>query len=217
MYNRSLHTGVHKAVVEAGLDIAGKDNAFYIRLMANLVAINDLYQQLYGQVGGGRLQVADLVQLMIRSYKERGEDLRVLDEGKASEGHWFLSNKIAGMSLYVDRFAGNLKGLKNKLPYFDELGVNFLHLMPVFESPEGESDGGYAVSDFRTVDKRFGNMADLKALQKAMMKRGMYLMIDIVLNHTSHRHEWAEKAKAGEKKYQDYFYMYDNRDLPDQF
>jgi amylosucrase len=224
MYNRSLHTGVHKAVVEAGLDIAGKDNAFYIRLMANLVAINDLYQQLYGQVGGGGLQVADLVQLMIRAYKERGEELRVRDEEKTRvsvegevAGNWFLSNKIAGMSLYVDRFAGNLKGLKNKLPYFDELGVNFLHLMPVFESPEGESDGGYAVSDFRTVDKRFGSMADLKALQKAMMKRGMYLMIDIVLNHTSHRHEWAEKAKAGEKKFQDYFYMYDSRELPDQF
>ena len=217
MYNRSLHTGVHKAVLEAGLDIAGKDNAFYIRLMANLVAISDLYQQLYGQVADGRSQFADLVQLLIRAYKERGEDLRGRDEGKASEGHWFLSSKIAGMSLYVDRFAGNLKGLKNKLPYFDELGVNFLHLMPVFESPEGESDGGYDVSDFRNVDKRFGTMADLRALQKAMMKRGMYLMLDIVLNHTSHRHEWAEKAKAGDKRYQDYFYMYDNRDLPDQF
>jgi len=224
MYNRSLHTGVHKAVIEAGLDIAGKDNAFYVRLMANVVAIHELYQQLYGQVGGGGLQVADLVKLMIRSYKERGEDLRVRDEEKTRvsvegevAGNWFLSNKIAGMSLYVDRFAGNLKGLKDKLPYFDELGVNFLHLMPVFESPEGESDGGYAVSDFRTVDKRFGSMADLKALQKAMMKRGMYLMIDIVLNHTSHRHEWAEKAKAGDATYQDYFYMYDSRDLPDQF
>lgn len=225
MYNRSLHTGVHKAVLEAGLDVAGKDNAFYIRLMANLVAINDLYQQLYGQVAGGRSQFADLVQLMIRAYKERGEDLRGRDEekirgsveGEGVVGNWFLSSKIAGMSLYVDRFAGNLKGLKNKLPYFDELGVNFLHLMPVFESPEGESDGGYAVSDFRNVDKRFGTMADLRALQKAMMKRGMYLMLDIVLNHTSHRHEWAEKAKAGDKRYQDYFYMYDNRDLPDQF
>ncbi|MFN9494151.1 MAG: alpha-amylase family glycosyl hydrolase, partial [Sphingobacteriales bacterium] len=224
MYNRSLHTGVHKAVIEAGLDIAGKDNAFYVRLMANVVAIHELYQQLYGQVGGGGLQVADLVKLMIRAYKERGEDLRVRDEEKTRvsvegevAGNWFLSNKIAGMSLYVDRFAGNLKGLKDKLPYFDELGVNFLHLMPVFESPEGESDGGYAVSDFRTVDKRFGSMADLKALQKAMMKRGMYLMIDIVLNHTSHRHEWAEKAKAGDTQYQDYFYMYDSRDLPDQF
>lgn len=217
MYNRSLHTGVHKAVVESGLDIAGKDNAFYVRLMANLGAIYDLYQQLYGQFADSRSQFTDLVNLMIRAYLERSIDLRVRDEDKALEGHWFLSSKIAGMSLYVDRFAGNLKGLKNKLPYFDELGVNFLHLMPVFESPEGESDGGYAVSDFRTVDKRFGNMADLKALQKAMMKRGMYLMIDIVLNHTSHRHEWAEKAKAGDATYQDYFYMYDNRDLPDQF
>ena len=57
------------------------------------------------------------------------------------------------MSLYVDRFCGNLKNLSGKLDYFGELGVNFLHLMPMFESPEGESDGGYAVSDFRKVDQ----------------------------------------------------------------
>lgn len=217
MYNRKLHSGVHKAVVEAGLDIAGIDNAFYVRLMANVGAIHDLYSQLYGEFAGGSSQFAGLVQVMITAYKEREEDLRVRDAEKAEAGHWFLSSKIAGMSLYVDRFAGNLKGLKNKLSYFEELGVNFLHLMPVFESPEGESDGGYAVSDFRKVDQRFGSLADLKALQKALMKRGMYLMLDIVLNHTSHHHAWAEKAKAGEKKYQDYFYMYDNRDLPDQF
>jgi amylosucrase len=89
--------------------------------------------------------------------------------------------------------------------------------MPVFESPEGESDGGYAVSDFRKVDKRFGTFKDLQQLQKKMQEEGMYLMLDIVLNHTSYHHEWAKKAKAGEKKYQDYFYMYDDRRLPDQF
>jgi len=54
-------------------------------------------------------------------------------------------------------------------------------------------------------------------LRKNMQDKGMYLMLDIVLNHTSHRHEWAEKAKAGDPKYQEYFYMYDNRWLPNQF
>jgi amylosucrase len=85
------------------------------------------------------------------------------------------------------------------------------------QSPEGESDGGYAVSDFRNVDERFGTMADLEMVQEHMSKAQMYLMLDIVLNHTSHRHEWAQKAKAGDKKYQDYFYMYDDRRVPDQF
>ena len=89
--------------------------------------------------------------------------------------------------------------------------------MPLFESPEGESDGGYAVSDFRKVDKRFGTLADLQHLQEKMSDENMYLLIDIVLNHTSHHHEWAEKAKAGDKKFQDFFYMYDDRNMPDQF
>ena len=89
--------------------------------------------------------------------------------------------------------------------------------MPLFESPKGESDGGYAVSDFRKVDERFGCLGDLRRLQQNMAEEEMYLMIDIVLNHTSHRHEWAEKAKAGDKKYQDFFYMYDDRSIPDEF
>ncbi len=104
------------------------------------------------------------------------------------------------MSLYVDRFCGSLANMEEKLDYFKKLGVNFLHLMPVMQSPEGESDGGYAVSDFRKVDERFGTLADFKKLQQKMKKEKMYLMIDIVLNHTSYKHEWAEKAKKRRQK-----------------
>ena len=138
-------------------------------------------------------------------------------EKKLEQEGWYLSNQIAGMSLYVDRFAGNLKGMSSKLEYFNKLGVNFLHLMPVFESPAGESDGGYAVSDFRKVDARFGNLSDLQKLKLAMEEKEMYLMLDIVLNHTSHHHEWARKAKEGDKAFQQYYYMYPNREIPDQF
>jgi amylosucrase len=143
--------------------------------------------------------------------------MRKRDEEKADRGNWFLSNRITGMSLYVDRFCGNIETLKDKLAYFKELGVNLLHLMPIFESPEGESDGGYAVSNFRKIDNRFGTLADLKKLRSAMDQDEMYLMLDIVLNHTSHQHEWACQAKAGNKTYQDYFYMYDDRKMPDEF
>jgi amylosucrase len=107
--------------------------------------------------------------------------------------------------------------MPSRLSYLSRLGVNFLHLMPVFQSPQGESDGGYAVSDFRKVDNRFGTLRDLQDLQQKMQSEKMYLMIDIVLNHTSHLHEWAMKAKQGDPLYQDYFYMYDDRVLPDQF
>jgi amylosucrase len=106
--------------------------------------------------------------------------------------------------------------MESKLNYLSRLGVNLLHLMPIFESPYGESDGGYAVSDYRTVDPRFGTLADLRKLRQRMSEQKMFLMLDIVLNHTSHHHEWARKAKQGDQSFQDYYYMYAGRDLPDR-
>ena len=89
--------------------------------------------------------------------------------------------------------------------------------MPVFESPAGESDGGYAVSDFRKVDARFGTLTDLKNVQKTLQKQNMYLMLDIVLNHTSRQHEWAKKAREGDAFYQDFYYFFPDRSMPDWY
>ena len=198
------------------IDSQKKDAAFAKRFLDQLPTIEELFNYIYGD-HPNRNQCFDLLLIgLIKNYQERSTTLLKKDEAKAKKGNWFLSNQITGMSLYVDRFAGSLKGLAEKLNYFDELGVNFLHLMPVFESPEGESDGGYAVSNFRKVDARFGTNEDLNALIKKMNANNMYLMLDIVLNHTSHHHEWAQKAKAGDKYYQDFFYFYDHRGIPDQ-
>jgi len=198
------------------IDSQKKDAAFTKRFLDQLPSIEELFNYIYGG-HPNRNQYFDLLLVgLIKNYQERSITLLKKDEAKAIKGNWFLSNQITGMSLYVDRFAGSLKGLAEKLDYFDELGVNFLHLMPVFESPEGESDGGYAVSNFRKVDTRFGTNDDLNALVEKMNANNMYLMLDIVLNHTSHHHEWAQKAKAGDQYYQDFFYFYDNRDIPNQ-
>ena len=158
-----------------------------------------------------------LLQITETAFANRSEVLKQQDINKLKQedGHWFLSNNICGMSLYVDRFCGNLSNLKNKLDYFKDLGINLLHLMPVFESPADESDGGYAVSNFSKVDERFGSNEDLAELEQKMQEQDMFLMLDIVLNHTSQKHEWALKSRNGEKKYQDYFYFFDNRDVPD--
>jgi len=199
------------------MDIGDKDNSFYARFMANIDAIHDLYIDLYGNHPDNAKQFDKTLETIALSYKERSSSQKKKDNAKLKTNHWFLSNELAGMSLYVDRFCGNIQTLSEKLPYFTHLGVNVLHLMPIFQSPEGESDGGYAVSNFRMVDDRFGSIDDLRMLEKEMSKQGLYLMIDIVLNHTSHKHEWAEKAKKGDKKYQDYFYMYDDRTIPNQF
>jgi len=177
-----------------------------------------LYNRLYKTHPGYDSCYPQLLQIIEIAFSNRTEVLKQQDINKLKQedGHWFLSNEICGMSLYVDRFCGNLSNLKNKLGYFKNLGINLLHLMPVFESPANESDGGYAVSDFRKVDERFGTNDDLVELEQQMQKQGMYLMLDIVLNHTSQKHEWAVKARNGEKKYQDYFYFFDNRDMPDE-
>ena len=217
MYNHQLHQQINTVLQNEQIDIGGKDNHFFTRFIANATAIDALFHEIYGRTEKGTVYFDQLIHLITRAYLQRPDQLLARDAQKEAKGNWFLSNDLAAMSLYVDRFGGNLKGLAGKLDYFQQLGVNFLHLMPVFESPEGESDGGYAVSDFRKVDQRFGTLSDLRDLQRKMQKEGMYLMLDIVLNHTSHHHEWAKKAKAGDKKYQDYFYMYNNRQLPDQF
>src|SRR4029078_7518846 len=121
----------------------------------------------------GRESFGQLLEHIEKAFEERSESLKQRDQEKlkAEPTHWFLSNEICGMSLYVDRFCGSINGLKNKLDHFEKLGVNLLHLMPVFESPEGASDGGYAVSDFKKVNKRFGTLNDLKELEDEMRRR----------------------------------------------
>lgn len=217
MYQYSLHQHITSLCEKNKLTIGGKDRLFFTRLIANAAAIQNLYSEIYGNHPKGKDYFDKLIQTLIEAHISRPVMLQEKDHHKEAQGSWFLSNSIAGMSLYVDRFCGSLANLPGKLDYVKELGVNFLHLMPVFESPEGESDGGYAVSDFRKVDKRFGTLEDLQAVQEQMLKKEMYLMIDIVLNHTSHHHEWARKATAGDQEYQDYYYMYNDRTLPDQF
>ena len=217
MYDSQLHKQISLGLRRMKIDIGNSDNMFYTRFIANATAIKFLYYELYKNHAEVDAIFDELIDTMAKAYTERPLALKHRDDEKEKRGNWFLSNEITGMSLYVDRFCGNLKNLEDKLPYFKKLGVNFLHLMPVMESPAGESDGGYAVSNFRKVDERFGTLEDLKAVQEKMSREKMYLMMDIVLNHTSYRHEWAQQAKAGDKKFQDFFYMYDNRNIPDQF
>lgn len=208
MYNSALQKQANALVKSYKI----KDAGFQERLTANLDDIQNHFRAIYGDSP----LFTDLIQTIFQAYTDRNPELKKRDEAKAKkEENWFLSQDLVGMSLYVDRFAGKITDLPAKLPYLEKLGVNFLHLMPLFKSPEGESDGGYAVEDFRVVEEKLGTIEDLREFQKALQQKDMYLMIDIVLNHTSHHHEWAKLAKAGIKEYQDYFYMYDDRRIPD--
>ncbi|MEO7800381.1 MAG: amylosucrase [Ginsengibacter sp.] len=199
------------------IDIADTDADFYSRFLFHIENIYWLFTEIYSAHHNGEKEFDHLLQQIITAHIERSDAIKATDLKKLQVDNWFLSNQITGMSLYVDRFCTDLKTLNKRLDYFTETGINLLHLMPLFQSPAGESDGGYAVSDFRKIDSRFGTLEDLKSVRDNMRDKEMYLMIDIVLNHTSHHHEWAEKAKAGDAFYQSFFYLYPDRQMPDEF
>ncbi len=217
MYSQPLHRQINRSIEPLQLDIAGKDNDFYARLIANATSIHALYMEIYKDHNQCEACFDKLITQITTAYSERQEALRERDRIKLQKESWYTSNRLVGMSLYVDRFAGNLKGLQKKLSWFEKLGVNLLHLMPLFESPDEASDGGYAVKDFRKIDKKYGTLKELNTLQDHMLDRSMYLMLDIVLNHTSDQHAWAEKAKNGDPFYQEFYYTYTTRETPDAF
>jgi len=215
MYNPSAHQRLKKILPslrkQKGLD------DFERRLIALFSDIFERYEQLYGQHPKGEESLSQLMDVMINAFNKRSAPLKKLDSIRENNPSWFRTNQLTGMMLYVDRFNKDLKGLEDKLDYFEELGVNYLHLMPLLKSPKKKNDGGYAVSDYRKIDARFGTNADFKRVAKKLHERDMLLMIDVVVNHTADDHEWALKAKSGEKGYQDFYYTYPDRALPNLF
>ena len=173
-----------------------------------------LYMELYP---GNDDAFEFFVDMLKRNYEERKADLRSLDKERIDNPDWYRSNKMMGMMLYADRFAGNLQGVEEKLPYIKECGINYLHLMPLLKSTPGKSDGGYAVADFREVQPDLGTMEDLEHLADVCHNDKISLCLDFVLNHTSEDHEWARAARAGDPTARSRYFFYDNWDIPNQF
>jgi amylosucrase len=218
MYEQVSHSFLNEILTRLKPDIKSEDlRHFYTRLGANFYSIYSLFYILYGERDDFREQAQRLVETMARQYMLRRDEFRQKDLKREKDHNWFLSQKWTGMALYADGFAGDLQNLKSKARYFQDLGVNMVHVMPIMKCPTGHSDGGYAVSDFREVDSRFGTMEDLDRLSNELRKRDILLTLDVVLNHTSNEHEWAQKAIQGDEKYQDYYYMFPNREVPDMF
>ena len=155
--------------------------------------------------------------MLYRCWEERPESLRRLDREREECPGWYRRHDLTGMQMYVDAFAGTLQGVRKKLDYIADCGVGCLHLMPLLESPADRSDGGYAVSDFRRVQPELGTMEDLRALTEDCHGQGIAVCLDFVMNHTSEDHEWAKRAKAGEKDYRDRYFFYDNWEIPNAY
>jgi glycosidase len=188
---------------------------FSERLKKYFPLLFNLYLDLYGTRYDFFFHLEDLLTSLARSWFARAADLRTLDQARETSPLWFQSNQMLGGVCYVDLFAGNLEGVKSKIPYFKELGLTYLHLMPLFKVPEGENDGGYAVSSYREVHPPLGTMEQLASLASDLRSAGVSLVVDLVFNHTSDEHIWAERAKAGEDEYADFYRIFPSRELPD--
>jgi len=188
---------------------------FYARLDTYFEDLFTLLLGLYGSHYDFFYWLEVILATAAQSLLDRPAELKTLDQTRAP--NWFQSEGMTGGVCYVDLYATNLKGIRERIPYFKELGLTYLHLMPLFECPPKHNDGGYAVSSFRRVNPDLGTMEELKELASALRAEGISLVLDFVFNHTSDEHDWAMKAKAGEADYQDYYLMFDDRTLPNQY
>ncbi len=160
---------------------------------------------------------AELLDALVAAQVERPEALRLLDLQRDLEPDWFLRPEMVGYVFYIDRFSGSLKGVLDRLDYLEELGVTYVHFMPCLKPRPGDSDGGYSVMDYRALNPALGTMAELEEVTEALRDRGISVCIDFVLNHTAKEHDWAMKARAGESRYQDYYWTFPDRTLPDRY
>ena len=185
-------------------------NGFERRLSARRDELDWLYMELYHD----REMLEGLKAMMARAYGGRSESLRRLDKKREADPEWFRAGKMLGVTMYPGLFAGSLKGVEEKLGYLKEQGITYVHLMPLLKMPHPDNDGGYAVEDFNQVDPTLGTNEELSRLAAAMRRRGMSLCLDFVINHTAGTHDWAMRAKAGEREYQDRYICFDSPDIP---
>jgi amylosucrase len=186
--------------------------AFLARLATSLL---DIYEPL--EVVYGKVELNDLVEVLLEAAGDRPVALRDLDRRREIDPRWYQRARQVGYVCYADRFAGSLRAVADNLDYLDELGVTYLHLMPLLEPRPGENDGGYAVRDYRAVDPRLGTMDDLSELAGRLRERSMSLCVDLVLNHTAKEHPWAESWRAGDPAYADFYMSFPDREMPDAY
>ena len=190
-----------------------EETLFQARLARHLDELRWLYMELYGNGD----MFAELCGQLYQFASDRSEALKKRDLEREADPEWYKSNELTGMMLYIDNFAGNLNGVREKLPYIEKAGVNLIHLMPFLDTVPGRSDGGYAVADFRAVRPDLGAMEDLEKLAGACHERGVNLCMDFVMNHTSQDHEWAKKARAGDGEYMSRYFFFADPAIPQQY
>ena len=199
-------------------ELAAEDaEAFIVGLIRILPDAVRTLAELYGM----RTDTSDLVRTLVSDALThavaRDASLRRLDRARMDSPTWFQDARMIGYVCYADRFASTLRGVRSHLDHLTDLGVTYLHLMPVLKPREGDNDGGYAVADYDAVDPRLGTMDDFTELADALHARGIALCVDVVLNHTAAEHEWARKAARGDPYHRDFYLVYPDRTEPDAY
>jgi amylosucrase len=205
------------AVQQASGELPADWPIFEARLVENFPRLFALYYQAYADQYDFYYHLEDLLHTLAQAWLKRPLALKALDQQREAHPLWFKSQQMLGGVCYVDLFAGDLRGVREKIPYFVELGLTYLHLMPLFLAPEGENDGGYAVSSYREVNPKLGSMVALTELAGELRRHGISLVLDLVFNHTSDEHAWALQAQAGEPEYEAYYRIYSARTMPDAY
>lgn len=191
--------------------------AFLVRLREHFPALLERLVALYGTRYDFFYHLEELAAILAEGWLARPIALKKMDAEREKNPRWYLSNRMLGGVVYVDLFAENLEGIRSKIPYFQELGLTYLHLMPLFKVPEPENDGGYAVTSYREVNPALGTIKQLRELATALHKAGIVLVLDFIFNHTALDHEWAKRAMAGNPEYQDYYFIFPDRTMPDLY
>ena len=190
---------------------------FETRLIRHWSETFALLHELYGTRYDFFYHLEQILLTAAEAWITRPESLRQVDRHREIEPDWFESEKVVGGALYVDLFSENLGRLREQIGYFQELGLTYLHLMPLFAVRPGNNDGGYAISNYRSVDPRLGTIDDLRMLSEELRAVGITLVLDFVFNHTSDEHDWAKRAQSGDREYQQFYYIFPDRTEPDKY
>ncbi|KIT14999.1 alpha-amylase family glycosyl hydrolase [Jannaschia aquimarina] len=191
-----------------------QDGAFDLRWRRGRRDLIGPLTRLYGPAHDVDALMERLRDLLESHWRKRPADLRQLDLVRDLDPNWFLSEEMVAYVFYVDRFAGGFRDLPSRIGYLRDLGVTYAHVMPCLMPRPGQSDGGYAVMDYRRIDPALGSMTDFREATLALREAGMSTCIDMVLNHTAKEHDWARKARDGDPFYQAFYRMFDDETLP---
>jgi len=200
----------------SGVD-AGEWEVYVNRLQQEFPRLFSILFHLYAANYDFFFYLEELLTRMTEMWLARSSDLKALDAARIIDPNWFEANRMVGAMCYADLFAGDLRGLRKRIPYLAELNITMLHLMPLFQCPKGDNDGGYAISDYRSVQEDLGTIEELQETATELRRRGISLALDFVFNHTSDEHEWAKRALTGEEEYQKFYRMFDDRHEPDEY